>query len=383
MEASSFVPNRPTLDGPESFTVVSSSSSTKRRHHHYNQPPSSSAQTFRQPPAPPIKLSSGEALFRILCPATKTGGVIGKGGSIIRQLREDTGAKIRIDDPIPGCEERVILIVAAHSTTKKKDKDKGTSSSYASAAAVEEVKQTVVDTSREEAEELLKNSTSNLNFEEQEEEEEEEEVVESPAQQALLRIFERILKVKEERSSGESNKISSSDNDNNKECGVSVVCRLLAPSSQIGSVLGKGGKIIERIRHDSGAHVRVLHHDLLPPCSSPGDELIQITGKFSAVRKAVLSVSGCLQDHSRGDGPNSAIKSLGIPLHGTGTENSWMVLEEVVFKLLCQVDKVGSLIGKGGSVIRVLQNDTGASIKIADAAPDSDERVVIISAREA
>lgn len=58
--------------------------------------------------------------------------------------------------------------------------------------------------------------------------------------------------------------------------------------------------------------------------------------------------------------------------------------EEVVFKLLCQVEKVGSLIGKGGSIIRALQNETGASIKITDAAaPDSDERVVLISAREA
>lgn len=69
--------------------------------------------------------------------------------------------------------------------------------------------------------------------------------------------------------------ISSSDNENNKESVVTVVCRLLAPSSQIESVLGKGGKIIEMIRHDNGAHVRVLHH-VLPPCSSIGDELIQV-----------------------------------------------------------------------------------------------------------
>lgn len=46
---------------------------------------------------------------------------------------------------------------------------------------------------------------------------------------------------------------------------------------------------------------------------------MQIAGKFSAVRKAVLSVSGCLQDHSRGDAPNSTpIKSSGIALHVTG-----------------------------------------------------------------
>ena len=57
--------------------------------------------------------------------------------------------------------------------------------------------------------------------------------------------------------------------------------------------------------------------------------------------------------------------------------------EEVMFRLLCQVDKVGSLIGKGGSIRRALQTETGATIKIADSAPQSDERVVVISAREA
>jgi len=58
------------------------------------------------------------------------------------------------------------------------------------------------------------------------------------------------------------------------------------------------------------------------------------------------------------------------------------VEEEVVYKMLCQQDKVGSLIGKGGSVVRALQNETGASIQIVDAGPDSDERVVVISALE-
>lgn len=73
----------------------------------------------------------------------------------------------------------------------------------------------------------------------------------------------------------------------------------------------------------------------------------------------------------------------------TGTENigpnhrMLVTEEEVVFRLLCQVDKIGSLIGKGGSIIRILQSETGASIKIADSAPDSDETVVVISAREA
>ncbi|RVW83676.1 KH domain-containing protein HEN4 [Vitis vinifera] len=150
-------------------------------------------------------------------------------------------------------------------------------------------------------------------------------------------------------------------------------------------------------------------------------QLLYITGTFPAVRKALLLVSSCLQDNPRADATNSAAaKPTGGMLHGNGMPgqldsfpqrgygsslhgpdyhsrgyssmpgpenigaNHRMVLEEeVVFKLLCHFEKVGSLIGKGGSIIRSLQSETGASIKIADAAPDSDERVVVISAREA
>lgn len=58
--------------------------------------------------------------------------------------------------------------------------------------------------------------------------------------------------------------------------------------------------------------------------------------------------------------------------------------DDVVFRMLCHVSKIGGLIGKGGSVIRAIQSETGASVKIGDpVAPDSDERVVIVSAREA
>lgn len=127
---------------------------------------------------------------------------------------------------------------------------------------------------------------------------------------------------------------------------------------------------------------------------------MQITGSFSAVRKALLSVSSCLQDNSRIDSVNastpkfSAMSQTGTGYHtpdqfsrSSGVEsagiNHRMVLEEeIVFKVLCPVDKVGNLIGKGGSIIRVMQNETGASIKIADSASDLDERVVVISARE-
>ncbi|XP_015061704.1 KH domain-containing protein At4g18375 isoform X1 [Solanum pennellii] len=353
------------LDTTTAFDT--STPTTKRRHQLLPSSATPPSNSFRTPPPPPpfLKLSPGEAFFRILCPADKTGGVIGKGGAIIRQLREETGAKIRIDDSLAGCDERVIVVIA---DSTKKD-------------------QTSSDAGGVNGEELPHSAFNDESS--------------SQAQRALIRVLERILKVDEEGnavpSEGEGRKDEFSDVRSPQ--GV-VICRLLAPSNQVGSVLGKGGKIIEKIRQESGAQVRVLPKDQMPACALPGDELIQITGSFSTVRKALLSVSSCLQDNSRVDLVNpSTPRFSGMSQHGTGYHtpeqfsrssgvesagiNHRMVLEEeVVFKVLCPVDKVGNLIGKGGSIIRVMQTETGASVKVADSASDVDERIVVISARE-
>ena len=36
--------------------------------------------------------------------------VIGKAGSIVKQIRDETGARIRVVEGVPNCDERVIVI---------------------------------------------------------------------------------------------------------------------------------------------------------------------------------------------------------------------------------------------------------------------------------
>ncbi|KAF6141806.1 hypothetical protein GIB67_031873 [Kingdonia uniflora] len=321
------------------------STPNKRRHPHHHQ---QQHITFKTPP-PPLKLSPNDTIFRLLCPATKTGRLIGKAGTIIRQLREETGARIRIEDPVANCDERVILIAAE--TLKKAEKEPGSSVSG------------------------------------------EEEVFLSPGQQALVRIYDKIF---EERLGGAGeNEVGVGGEEKNAEnsgavAQNTVVCRILAASNQVGCVFGRGGKVVEKLRQESGTQIRVLAaREQIPLCAPPGEELIQITGSFSAVRKALLSVSNCLQDNPRVETASSPAATLGTAMPFTSTTHAASEYrgnipeQEVVFKLLCHFEKVGNLIGKGGSVIRALKSDTGASIKILDAAPDSDERVVVISAKEA
>lgn len=38
-----------------------------------------------------------EFLLRLVCPTENIGGVIGKGGSIIKQIRQESGASIKVD----------------------------------------------------------------------------------------------------------------------------------------------------------------------------------------------------------------------------------------------------------------------------------------------
>ena len=56
--------------------------------------------------------------------------------------------------------------------------------------------------------------------------------------------------------------------------------------------------------------------------------------------------------------------------------------EDFSIRMLCPNERIGMVIGKGGNAIRHLRDITNARIKVEDAVPDSDERVISISAAE-
>jgi poly(rC)-binding protein 2/3/4 len=67
-------------------------------------------------PAPfraPTGSAGAQVVFRVLCPGNRTGSVIGRSGDTIKALREQSGAKIKMLDASPGCEERVVAISCA------------------------------------------------------------------------------------------------------------------------------------------------------------------------------------------------------------------------------------------------------------------------------
>lgn len=153
-----------------------------------------------------------DTVFRYLCPTGKIGSIIGVGGDIAKQLRTETNSKIRISETIPGCEERVVTIYSASEETN------------------------------------VYEDTGDLI---------------SPAQDALLKVHDRVFA--EELRMEE-------DLDDPQQ----ITIRMLVPSDQIGCVIGKGGQVIQNMRSETGAQIRVLSSEHLPPCALSSDELIQV-----------------------------------------------------------------------------------------------------------
>lgn len=56
--------------------------------------------------------------------------------------------------------------------------------------------------------------------------------------------------------------------------------------------------------------------------------------------------------------------------------------EDLVFRILCPIDKVESVVGESDGIIDLLQNEIGVDVKVTDRVGSSNERIIIISSEE-
>lgn len=54
----------------------------------------------------------GESVFRMLVPAHKVGGIIGRKGEFIKKIVEETRARVKILDGPPGTPERAVSVLS-------------------------------------------------------------------------------------------------------------------------------------------------------------------------------------------------------------------------------------------------------------------------------
>ncbi|KAG9439350.1 hypothetical protein H6P81_019515 [Aristolochia fimbriata] len=327
--------------------------------------------------------SEGElVVYRILCPDNVIGSVIGKGGKVINAIRQETHSRIKVVDPFPGSKERV-LIIYCH--VKSKDE---------------------TEPNEDDMRPLC------------------------PAQDALLKVHAAIANAV--AATQESDKKRKED------------AQILVPGSQVASVIGKSGSTIKKIRSKTKTLIKITPKDASDPthsCAMSFDNFVQISGDAEAVKKALFSISSITYkfspkeeislETSVPDLPPSIIIPSDMPIYPAGgfysstdalvaprtappvmgatphvpdihgypdTSGAWPIYssavpvvsayggpsrsEEMIVRVLCPTEKIGRVIGKGGSSIRSVRQASGARIEVNDPKEDWDECVISVTSTE-
>ncbi|XP_031424412.1 poly(rC)-binding protein 4 isoform X4 [Clupea harengus] len=138
---------------------------------------------------------------------------------------------------------------------------------------------------------------------------------------------------------------------------VTLTLRLLMHGKEVGSIIGKKGETVKRIREESSARINISE-------GSCPERIITITGPTECVFRAFTMITVKLEEDL------SALVA-----NGTVTSKP-----PVTLRLVIPASQCGSLIGKGGSKIKEIRESTGAQVQVAgDLLPNSTERGVTIS----
>ncbi|KAL2494464.1 RNA-binding KH domain-containing protein [Forsythia ovata] len=326
-------------------------------------------------------------VYRILCPDGVIGSVIGKNGKVINSIRQETGAKVKVVDPFPGARDRVIIVYCY----------------------VKEKEDVEVD------EELNDNEPI------------------CAAQDALLKVHAAIAKaVANLRESDKKKK------DVDKE-----ECQLLVPSSQSANIIGKSGATIKKLRSKTRTNIKVTAKDASDPthsCALEFDNIVLISGDSEGVKKALFAICAIMYkftpkeniplETSVPEALPSIIIPSDVPIYpATGlypsvdpivtsrsvpsilgprhvpdipvyadAGSTWSVYssayqmgsesggvsrsEELSIKVLCPSTKIGRVIGKGGSSIKSIRQDSGARVEVEDPKANYNDCVITVISTE-
>ncbi|XP_018620383.2 poly(rC)-binding protein 4-like isoform X1 [Scleropages formosus] len=139
---------------------------------------------------------------------------------------------------------------------------------------------------------------------------------------------------------------------------VTLTLRLLMHGKEVGSIIGKKGETVKRIREESSARVNISE-------GSCPERIITISGPTECVLRAFAMITLKLEEQDlTALVANGAVASR----------------PPITLRLVIPTSQCGSLIGKGGSKIKEIRESTGAQVQVAgDLLPNSTERGVTVS----
>jgi heterogeneous nuclear rnp K-like protein 2 len=134
-----------------------------------------------------------------------------------------------------------------------------------------------------------------------------------------------------------------------------ISMRAIVTTKEAGVVIGKEGKSVSEIRDITGVKVGVSK--VIPGIH---ERILTVSGPLPNVSKAFALIS------------ENLIESLQSTLADPSSIN-----DSIVIRLLVSHQLVGSVIGKSGSKIKEIQEESGAKIVVSkDMLPQSTERIV-------
>jgi heterogeneous nuclear rnp K-like protein 2 len=215
---------------------------------------------------------------------------------------------------------------------------------------------------------------------------------------ALQMIAELLIKNDQERKQTD-----------NPEAVVDTHCfKLLVHQSLAGAIIGRGGAIIKSMQEDTGAKISLSTE----PLGGSTEKTVSVTGNIEQSNAAITRILTQIRDNpmrpgttsnpyvpgqpqmSFGASPYGAPSPYGMPPQGYGMPpqqspygmapqmgspqgaGGATKLEKIVIPTIC----AGTVIGKGGSIIRDIKMQSGTTISVAAPEPTApNDRVVSIS----
>lgn len=270
--------------------------------------------------------ASGGDELRLLLDWHHVGCVIGKGGATVRQIREDSGCQLNIIAPAPNAPspQQIDRICTIKGSIEQETK------------AIYLIAQTIA------------------------------------------------ARAAERRRSGADSGERGRSNSNADAADGSTAIKLLVHRAAVGAVIGKGGASIRDLQASTGARIQVSSEAL----GNSTDKTVTISGTPEVLETAVRRVLTMLAESPLRSGTKTVHFVPGPtyfdydaqagtnPANGTVTGTGPISIQKIAIPTIC----AGCVIGRGGTIIRSLREQSGTNISIADPDPATpDERVVTIT----
>ena len=352
--------------------------------------------------------------IKLLVPISAAGALIGRGGSTISILQEQSGARIKLsqsNDYYPGTQDRIVLIT-------------GNASSVACGARLVAEHLQNIEQGSVNSDGQFGNSTGSNKSPEAGNEGSDSSIVDSSN---LVQATDS-SKSNKSLNGSTSSRMDATENNNNISSQVGkglTIIKLLVPKSAGGLLIGKGGQTNKQLSEESGARVKLApKEESESSATSTEERIVTVIGAYESCQRALAMILQKMEEqpefaryqnlttsYSRSQNlplsihPSYDIQAFttqtfsenGRPFHpkgemalsNIGIANSNIeglmglnsMIPSTVYTLHVPDRMVGAILGRSGVVLKDIQAQTGAKVTISKRgqyAAGTQDRIVTI-----